>query len=551
MKIALAQLNFTVGDFDLNARKIIDRVRHASSQGADLILFSELSVCGYPPLDLLERDAFVRRSLETVEHIAREVPPGIGVIVGAPGFNPNEEGKHLFNCAYFLHEGEPRNVFRKCLLPTYDIFDEYRYFEPNTRPGILEFKGKKIAVTICEDLWDDLPPESRSTRTRLYPLHPLEEVMDRRPDFVVNISASPFAHSRQQLKRKIFIDKAKKHRIPVFMVNQVGANTELIFEGGSLAATPNGGLYRQMEFFKEDYALFDLEDVVTSVTGAQPSLPERIELMYRGLITGIRDYFLKSGFSKATLGLSGGIDSAVTMALASEALGPENLHVLLMPSQYSSSHSIEDAEKLVQNLGTEATIIPISSLFDRFRESLKPLFGNRPEDVTEENIQSRIRGTLLMALSNKSGNILLNTSNKSETAVGYGTLYGDMAGGLSVLGDVYKTDVYALANFINRNTEVIPENIIRKPPSAELRPEQKDSDSLPEYELLDRLLELYIEYQYSAEQIIGEGFDGALVRNVIRMVNVNEYKRYQTPPILRISSKAFGDGRRIPIVAKY
>lgn len=551
MKIALAQLNYIVGDFDLNADKIIERVRHASSEGVDLIVFSELSVCGYPPLDLLEKDVFVKRSVDTIDRIARKVPTDIGVILGGPAFNPVEEGKHLFNCAYFLHGGKTEATFRKCLLPTYDIFDEYRYFEPNTQPGILEFRGKKIAITICEDLWDDLPPENRSNRTRLYKLHPLEELMPQRPDFVVNISASPFAHSRQQIKRKIFTDKAKKHRIPVFMVNQVGANTELIFEGGSLVADPTGGIFHQMAFFNEDYAAFNLGEVMRNVTGKHPALPDRLELMHHGLITGIRDYFRKSGFKTATLGLSGGIDSAVTLALASEALGPENLHVLLMPSQYSSSHSIEDSEKLVQNLGVEATIVPIANLFDRFRESLKPLFGDRPEDVSEENIQSRIRGTLLMALSNKMGHILLNTSNKSETAVGYGTLYGDMAGGLSVLGDVYKTDVYALARFLNRNSEVIPENIIRKPPSAELKPDQKDSDSLPDYDILDRLLEMYIELKYSATDIISEGFDEALVHRVIRMVNINEYKRYQTPPILRVSSKAFGDGRRIPIVAKY
>jgi len=551
MKIALAQLNFIIGDFEYNANRIIEHVKRAASNDADLVIFSELAICGYPPLDLLERDSFISNSISAVERIAGSVPGHIGVILGAPEFNPRDQGKHLFNGAYFLYEGKIKQVFRKCLLPTYDIFDEYRYFEPWDDPGILVFKGKKIAMTICEDLWDDLPRESRSTRTRLYALHPLESLMSHRPDFVINISASPFSHSRQELKRKIFTDKARKHHLPVIMVNQVGANTELIFEGGSLAVNASGKVFHQLKFFDEDYAEIQLADLTGSASPNLPEIPDRIELMYRGILCGISDYFQKSGFRKATLGLSGGIDSAVTLALAAEALGAQNLRVLLMPSQYSSSHSVQDSEKMVENLGVKADILPIESLFNQFRRSLEPIFDDLPENVAEENVQSRIRGILLMALSNKLGHILLNTSNKSETAVGYGTLYGDMAGGLSVLGDVYKTDVYALASFINRETEIIPRNIITKPPSAELRPGQKDSDSLPEYEVLDKLLELYIEHQLSIDEIMRQGFDPALIRRTIRLVNMNEYKRYQTPPILRVSSKAFGDGRRIPIVAKY
>jgi NAD+ synthase (glutamine-hydrolysing) len=397
-------------------------------------------------------------------------------------------------------------------------------------------------------------------------------MMKFKPDFVVNIAASPFAACRMEIKNQIFTKKAVKHRLPILMVNQVGANTELIFEGGSLAVADDGTIQQQMALFEEDIAVLDLDALArdsgnskTNPVNGHTSRPDgsrtdgngdrgdfaRIAMINDGLVLGVRDYFHKSGFRKATLGLSGGIDSAVTLAIAVQALGHENLHVLLLPSQYSSDHSISDSEGMARNLQVNYDIISIRDIFDLYRKALQPVFGDRPEDIAEENIQSRIRGTLLMGLSNKLGHILLNTSNKSETAVGYGTLYGDMAGGLSVLGDVYKVDVYALARYINRKQEIIPENIINKPPSAELKPDQKDSDSLPEYEVLDRILELYIEKQWSVEQISGEGFEPELVGRVVRMVNVNEYKRYQTPPILRISSKAFGVGRRLPIVGKY
>lgn len=551
MKIALAQLNYIVGDIVGNKKIIKDRIFHAVKNEVDLILFSELAICGYPPLDLLERDSFVIDCIEAINELAAEIPNEIAVIIGGPEFNPNEEGKMLFNSAYFLQGGEIKKIIRKSLLPTYDIFDEYRYFEPNRIFGILNYKGKKIALTICEDLWDDQPSYYNFNRSRLYTRHPMNELLKDDPDFVVNIAASPFSANKQEVKQRIFTEKAKKHRLPVFMVNQVGANTELIFEGGSLIVSPNGKIYKQLSFFDDDYSEVLLQEVIDNKVEKEIESFNRIAMIEAALVKGIYDYFNKSGFTKATLGLSGGIDSAVTLALAAKALGPENLHVLLMPSQYSSEHSIKDSERMVENMGISYSIVAIHDIFDLYRKNLKPLFGDKPEDLTEENIQSRIRGTLLMALSNKEGHILLNTSNKSETAVGYGTLYGDMAGGLSVLGDIYKEDVYALARYLNRNSELIPENILLKPPSAELRPDQKDSDSLPDYKTLDAVLELYIEKQFSTEQIVKEGYAKPLVDKIIRMVNQNEYKRYQTPPILRISSKAFGVGRRLPIVGRY
>jgi len=556
MKIALAQLNYHIGDFEGNLSRMVEAVHRASEKKAELLVFSELSICGYPPLDLLERKDFVEACMRSVEKLAASIDPHLGVLVGGPEFNPHKEGKLLYNSVFFLHGGSVKQVFRKSLLPTYDIFDEYRYFEPGKSGEILQFKGKKLAVTICEDLWDEQPFENEFSRSRLYTINPLEALMHHEPEAIINLAASPFSHRKMEGKQSIFTGKATKHSLPVLYCNQVGAQTELIFEGGSLAVNARGKVSRRLKFFQEDFEVIDLDELSADRAGEKAGeatgiVPERIETMAGALICGIRDYFRKLNFTSATLGLSGGIDSAVTLALASQALGHENLHVLLLPSQYSSDHSVNDSLKLAQNLGVKADQIPIESVFNQFRDSLRPLFGDLPEDITEENIQARIRGTLLMALSNKFGNILLNTSNKSETAVGYGTLYGDMSGGLSVLGDVYKTDVYLLARYFNRKKEVIPEHIITKPPSAELRPDQKDSDSLPPYDQLDTILEAYIEKQLPPGKIAEMGFDPGLIRRIIAMVNQNEYKRYQTPPILRISSKAFGVGRRLPLVAKY
>jgi NAD+ synthase (glutamine-hydrolysing) len=563
MKIALAQLNYLIGDFEGNRSKIIGAVSEAGSRGADLVVFSELAICGYPPLDLLERKEFIQTCMHHMETLAGSLDPEIGVLVGGPEFNPSKDGKLLFNSAFFLNEGRIRQVFRKALLPTYDIFDEYRYFEPNRTFRILEFGGRKLAVTICEDLWDEQPFDNEFSRSRLYTTNPLEELAALKPEAIINMAASPFAHRKMEVKQSIFTGKAKRYKLPVLYCNQVGAQTELIFEGGSMAVHPDGRIAAKLPLFREDMLITDLDDLCGPASQASSGLrgashqvsaeliPDRIETVADALVCGIRDYFGKMGFLKATLGLSGGIDSAVTLALASEALGPDNIHVLLLPSQYSSDHSVNDAVSMARNLGVRYDILPIEVLFNQYRETLHPLFRDLPEDIAEENIQARIRGTLLMALSNKFGNILLNTSNKSETAVGYGTLYGDMSGGLSVLGDVYKTDVYRLANYLNRDREVIPEAIITKPPSAELKPDQKDSDSLPPYEVLDQILEAYIERQLPVEKVAELGHELQLVTRVIRMVNQNEYKRYQTPPILRISSKAFGTGRRLPLVARY
>jgi NAD+ synthase (glutamine-hydrolysing) len=552
MKVAIAQQNYLIGDFGGNLARMAASVKRASAGGAELVLFSELSVCGYPPLDLLERKDFINACRHAVDRLAKEVDPGIGVLVGGPEFNPEKEGKLLYNSVFFLHGGEVKQVFRKTLLPTYDIFDEYRYFEPNRNFSILDFGDVRFAVTICEDLWDEQPFDSDFSRSRLYTANPMKELMKLQPRVILNLAASPYAHRKMEAKQSIFTGKARTNGLPLLYCNQSGAQTELIFEGGSMAINARGEVVHKLGFFTEDFEIVDLDQLDAADAGPDiAAIPERISMIRKALVCGIRDYFGKMNFKSATLGLSGGIDSAVTLALAVEALGPGNLHVLLLPSQYSSAHSIDDSVQLASKLGVRYHILPIESLFSRFREVLDPVFGDLPEGIAEENIQARIRGTLLMALSNKFGHILLNTSNKSETAVGYGTLYGDMSGGLSVLGDVYKTDVYALAHHLNREGEVIPAQIITKPPSAELRPGQKDTDSLPPYPVLDRILEAYIEKQQSADQIAVEGAGRELVRDIIRLVNQNEYKRYQTPPILRISSKAFGVGRRIPLVARF
>ncbi len=550
MRIALAQLNFIIGDFEYNYSKIVEAINKAKKVNADLIVFSELAVCGYPPHDLLEHKWFVEKSITYINKIAHHCDE-VAAIIGGPSFNPDDEGKILFNSAYFLENGKIRSIHHKTLLPTYDIFDEYRYFEPNKSFELVQFKGKKLALTICEDLWDDPPPVYAFGRSKLYTVSPMKELMKLGPDLVINIAASPFAHNKIEIKKKIFTNYAAKLNLPIFYVNQVGANTDLIFDGGSMVIDSRGNIVDMLKFFHEDFRVYLLEDVQLGNVPANYTEKTEIEEIHDALVLGISDYFTKSKLKSAVLGLSGGIDSAVATVLAVEALGNENVVVLLMPSKYSSEHSVTDAIELAHHLNIKYHIVPIQSIVDQVRETLSPIFNNLPEDITEENIQARTRGMLLMAMSNKFGHILLNTSNKSEIAVGYGTLYGDMNGGLSVLGDTYKTIVYQLAHYINRYSEIIPANIIKKAPSAELRPDQKDSDSLPPYELLDKILFAYIEQQQSAEEIIAEGFDQQMVNQVIRMVNFNEYKRFQTPPILKVSSKSFGYGRRMPIVGRY
>lgn len=550
MQIALAQINFIIGNFEYNVHRILEAIRKAKKVNADLIVFSELAVTGYPPLDLLEHRRFVEKAIECVHQIARECDD-IAAIVGAPSFNPSDSGKVLFNSAYFLCDGKVKSVHHKSLLPTYDIFDEYRYFEPNREFQIIEYKGKKIALTICEDLWDNPPVEYALGRSRLYTVSPMKELLKFHPDFIINISASPFEYNKIEVKKTIFTRYARETRLPLFYVNQVGAHTDLIFDGGSMVISPEGKIVDTLHFFREDFKVYLLEDVMKDTSVDFSFEQDEIEQMHDALVLGIRDYFAKTGLKSAILGLSGGIDSAVATVLAVEALGHEQVKVLLMPSKFSSEHSVTDAVELAKRLNIEYHIVPIQFIVDSFLTTLQPYFDGLPVDVTEENIQARVRGVLLMAMSNKFGHLLLNTSNKSEIAVGYGTLYGDMNGGLSVLGDVYKTNVYRLAQHINRNTELIPNNILTKAPSAELRPNQKDSDSLPPYEILDEVLFRYIEQQKSIEDIVSEGFHSEVVERIMRMVNANEYKRFQTPPILKVTSKAFGQGRRMPIVARY
>ena len=550
MKISLAQLDYQIGNFAGNKELICKAIDRAKTEGSDLIIFSELCIPGYPPLDLLDRVDFVEKCSHTVEEIA-DYCKGITAIVGSPTFNRGREGKKLYNSALVISEGKILFTVNKALLPTYDIFDEYRYFEPGKNFSVFTFKGLKIALTICEDLWDEQPFDNKFEKSRLYTLSPMEELSGHNPDLIVNLSASPFSYNKVEAKKNIFISKAVKYRIPVIMANQTGANTELIFDGASLIINSQGKIFRQLGYFEEALETFSLDEVTSGITSYKSPVTEPVSLIYKALITGIHDYFRKTGFKKSIIGLSGGIDSAVCICLAEKALGNENVKALLMPSRYSSEHSVSDSVSLARNISVEYEIIDIEKPFTAFEELLSPFFKGRKTDVTEENIQARVRAILLMAFSNKFGYILLNTSNKSEAAVGYGTLYGDMAGGLSVLGDVYKTDVYKLARYINMDHEIIPESIIRKPPSAELKPGQLDTDSLPEYRILDSILYQYIELQRPASEIELEGFDRSVVERVLRLINYNEYKRYQAPPVLRVSSKSFGDGRKMPVVAKY
>jgi NAD+ synthase (glutamine-hydrolysing) len=549
MKISVAQLNYTIGDFRKNKEFIITAIKKAKSDGSDLVIFSELCISGYPPLDLLDRYDFVEKCNKAVVEIAEECR-GIAAIVGSPTLNTNPEGKKLHNSALLLSEGEVIFSAHKALLPTYDIFDEYRYFEPERKFSTFRFRGMNLAITICEDLWDEQPFDNEFEKSRLYTISPSEELAKFNPDLLINISASPFSYTKTEAKENIFRMKALKYRIPVITVNQVGGNTELLFEGASMAISGDGTITDQLPFFEEAVRTWSLDDIKTGKS-VRAGRPETISLIHSALVTGVKDYFGKLGFRNAILGLSGGIDSAVCLCIASEALGNKNVRVLLMPSRFSSGHSVTDAVALAKNLEIQYDIINIEKPVTAFESVLEESFRGRDRDITEENIQARARAVLLMAVSNKFGNILLNTSNKSEAAVGYGTLYGDMAGGLSVIGDVYKTDIYKLAGYINRNSEIIPQNIITKLPSAELRPDQLDSDSLPDYIILDNILYQYIELQKTAGAIIRSGVEHDTVHRVIKMINSNEYKRYQAPPVLRISSKAFGAGRRMPLVARY
>lgn len=541
MKVALAQLNIHVGHFDQNTQKAIQAIEKAKAEGAEIIVFSELSVCGYPSRDFLEFKHYIQLCEKAVDDIAK-CAHNIAVVVGSPTINPKIEGKDLYNSAYFLYDGKVQQVIHKTLLPTYDVFDEYRYFEMNTQFECVSYKGKKIAITVCEDIWNignDNP---------LYPICPMDELISQKPDLIINLSASPYSYIQHKERKHIVSENCKRYKLPLVYVNQVGAQTELIFDGGSMVANAEGEIITQLSFFEEEVRVVDIAEPQLTLSGVD--LPEMAQIR-KALVLGIKDYFSRLGFTKAILGLSGGVDSALVLALAAEALGAENVMSVLMPSGFSSSHSIDDSLAMVKKLGSPYEIIPIEDCFQQYLQTLKPQFKELPFSVAEENIQARVRGTLLMAMSNKFGYILLNTTNKSEAAVGYGTLYGDMCGGLSVIGDLYKTQVYDLCRNINQVEEIIPNNILVKAPSAELRPNQKDSDSLPDYEVLDKLLYQYIEKRKGPKELTQMGFDENLVKRVLKMVNSNEWKRFQMAPVLRVSPKSFGMGRRMPLEGKY
>jgi NAD+ synthase (glutamine-hydrolysing) len=543
MKIAIAQINCHIGNFDGNLEKMKGLVTKAKALKADMVIFPEMATCGYPARDFLEFDDFIKKSYASVEALAAEAK-GIAICVGSPARNPRVEGKDLFNSAFFLNEGKIEFVQHKTLLPTYDIFDEYRYFEPADEWKTFTFKGKRIAMVICEDMWNV------GNENPLYKICPMDEMMGDKPDFMINLSASPFDYDHAAGRIHVLQANVARYKIPLFYSNHVGGHTDVVFDGGSIIMSPDGKVFDEMPYFEECLRVYDLDEVTKG--GVQHEQPkDKMTLIHDALIIGIQDYFRKMGLKKAILGLSGGIDSAVVACLAARALGEDNVRCILMPSQFSSDHSVNDARNLAERLGIQYDIIGISPIYDTFMEQLKNHFFGMPFNLTEENLQARVRGMLVMAFSNKFGNILLNTSNKSEMAVGYGTLYGDMCGGLSVIGDLYKMEVYALARYINKDKEIIPESTLTKPPSAELRPGQKDSDSLPDYEILDKVLFQYIEQRQGPKEIIAQGFDEALVARILRLVNINEFKREQTAPVLRVSTKSFGMGRRMPIVGKY
>jgi NAD+ synthase (glutamine-hydrolysing) len=560
VKLALGQINTTVGDFSGNAAKIIDYARRARQSGAGLILFPELAICGYPPRDLVEKPAFVARNQETAERIARETQ-GIAVIVGLVTPAHVNTGKSVMNSAVLLQDGKIQFTQSKRLLPTYDVFDEMRNFAPAPSQALFPFCGKRMALTICEDAWNDKHFWNR----QLYLSDPVEELMRMGGNFLLNIAASPFHVGKRELRLKMLATAAREYKTAVVMVNQVGGNDSLIFDGSSFVLAPDGRVVAQALSFEEDLIYFDpdrlnepgagdIHQQIGEVPGSKPGeIQEGFEASaYAALVLGTRDYVHKCGFRRVILGLSGGIDSALTAAIAADALGPENVLGVSMPGPYSSRGSIDDAKALASNLGIKFELIRITETFDIFLKALKPSFGGRQEDVTEENLQSRIRGSTLMALSNKLGALVLSTGNKSEIGVGYCTLYGDMVGGLGVIADVPKTMVYRLSHYVNSRRPVIPKSTLEKPPSAELRPDQKDTDVLPPYEILDTILEDFVEDNKTAEQISGErGYDLALVQRIIIMVEKSEYKRQQAAPGLKISEKAFGVGRRFPIAARH
>ncbi len=550
MKIALAQINPTVGDFTGNMAKIVSASQRAAGSGARLTVFSELVICGYPPADFLDKPSFLAQCAETLDQLCQAtagLPTAVLVGVALPA--PKGAGKRAVNAAVLLDKGRVLLEQHKMLLPFYDVFDEQRYFAPANAQRVVEFEGERLAITICEDAWND----KNFWPQRLYPVDPIEDLMRQKPTLLLNISASPFWHGKREIRQRMLSTIAQRHKIPVFLCNQVGGNDSLVFDGSSFGMAADGGLIAQAASFREDIVMAESSAAaeVTVAPGLAVAFEDETEAAYQALVLGTRDYVLKTGFRKVLLGLSGGIDSALVAAIAADALGPENVMCVGMPSQYSSTGSVEDSRKLAANLGIRFEILPIAPLYGEFMHTLETLFAGTRPDLTEENLQSRIRGTLLMALSNKFSSLVLTTGNKSEMSVGYCTLYGDMVGALAVIGDLVKTRVYALSHWVNRNGEIIPEAILTKAPSAELRPDQKDTDSLPPYEVLDPILEAYVErYETTAQIVAAYGFPASTVEQVVRLVERTEYKRQQAAPVLKLTPKSFGSGRRFPIAAR-
>ena len=549
MKIALAQINPTVGDFTGNVAKIVNASKQAAALGARLTVFSELAVCGYPPADLLEKPSFTARCVSAIEELRRATADlSTAVLVGTALPAPPESGRRAVNAAVFLDKGRILLEQHKMLLPFYDVFDEQRYFAPAKSQRVIDFEGERLAITICEDAWND----KNFWPQRLYPVDPIENLMHQQPTLLLNISASPFWHGKREIRQRMLAAIAKRYRVPVLLCNQVGGNDSLIFDGSSFGMAADGSVLAEAASFREDMVL--VESTTPSgrlITSPANQIEDETEAAYSALVLGTHDYVCKTGFRKVIVALSGGIDSALVAAIAVEALGADNVMGVGMPSQYSSTGSIEDSRKLAANLGIRFEILPIAELYHEFADTLAPLFADTKPDITEENLQSRIRGTLLMALSNKFGSLVLTTGNKSEMSVGYCTLYGDMVGALAVIGDLVKTRVYALSRWVNRGREIIPEAILTKAPSAELRPDQKDTDSLPPYEVLDPILEAYVErFETTAQIVAAYGFPASTVEHVVRLVERTEYKRQQAAPVLKVTSKSFGMGRRFPIAAR-
>ena len=541
MKVGIAQINGVVGDFPGNAKRILAAYRECLEKGAELVVTPEMSLVGYPPRDLVYKSQFVPKCLQALDYLADEVKE-VPLIVGYVDFHEGKFGKPFRNAAAWLEGGEIRSKFWKTLLPTYDVFDERRYFEPGERCEPFVWGGKRIGVTICEDVWSE-----DYLRRPFYDRDPVEELSAAGVDLLINLSASPYHLGKPENRRRMLTDVAKEAKVPIVYCNSIGGNDQLVFDGHSMAVDPSGEVISQLSGFVEESRVIE----VFSGGETEPLKSGSTEQLYDALVLGLRDYAHKCGFSTVCLGLSGGIDSALTAVIAADALGPENVRGLTMPSPYSSRGSVEDSFSLAEKIGIRCDEVSISAAFDSVKTAMAPVFEGKEQDVTEENMQARLRGMFLMALSNKDNHLLLTTGNKSELAVGYCTIYGDMCGGLAAISDLPKTKVFEISKWVNRNGERIPWNTITKPPSAELRPDQKDQDTLPEYDVLDAILELYVEQHLGAEEIIGHGYDETMVRWIQRRVDLNEWKRQQAAPGIRVTTKAFGMGRRMPIVQRF